>query len=44
MDGGGYSVVQDPLKGACLEPITDYDARLVRDPRVLVHPAIWGDR
>jgi hypothetical protein len=27
-----------------LEPITDFDARLVRDRQVLAHPAIWGQR
>jgi hypothetical protein len=44
VDGVRYSVVRDPLRGAYLEPITDFDARLVRDPRVLAYPAIWGER
>ena len=42
-DGVRYAIVRDPLRGAYLEPITDFDARLVRDTRVLAHPAIWGE-
>jgi hypothetical protein len=30
------------LRGAYLERLTDFDARLVRDPEVLSHPTIWG--
>jgi hypothetical protein len=44
VDGVRYAVVRDPLRGAYLEPITDFDARLVRDPQVLAHPTIWGER
>ena len=44
VDGVRYSVVRDPLRGAYLEPITDFDARLVRDAHVLAYPAIWGER
>ncbi len=43
VDGVRYSVVRDPLRGAYLEPIADFDARLVRDHQVLAHPAIWGE-
>ena len=42
--GVRFCVVRDPLRGAYLEPIADLDARLVRDTRVLAHPAIWGER
>ena len=44
LDGVRYVIVRDPLTGAYLEPIADFDARLVRDTRVLAHPAIWGER
>jgi hypothetical protein len=44
VDGVRYVLVRDPLRGAYLEPIADFDARLVRDSQVLAHPAIWGER
>lgn len=44
MEGVRCILVRDPLRGAYLEPIADFDARLVRDPQVLAHPAIWGER
>jgi hypothetical protein len=39
-----YAVVRDPLRGAYMEPVAEFDARLIRDPQVLAHPAIWGER
>ena len=44
MEGVRHVLVRDPLRGAYLEPIADFDARLVRDPQVLAHPTIWGER
>jgi hypothetical protein len=44
IDGITYLVVRDPLSGAYLERMTDFDARLVRDTTVLAHPTIWGER
>jgi hypothetical protein len=44
VDGVTYIVVRDPLSGAYLQRITDFDARLVRDPRILAQPTIWGER
>lgn len=44
VDGMRYVLVRDPLTGAYLEPIADFDARLVRDSQVLAHPTIWGER
>jgi hypothetical protein len=38
-----YVLVRDPLRGAYLESLADFDARLVRDTEVLSHPTIWGD-
>lgn len=35
VDGLRYVLVRDPLRGAYLEPIADFDARLVRDRTVL---------
>ncbi len=42
-NGVRYAIVRDPLRKAYLEPITDFDVRLVRDTRVLAYPAIWGE-
>ncbi|MGC1718515.1 MAG: hypothetical protein WA746_05975 [Isosphaeraceae bacterium] len=38
VNGVRQVVVRDPLQGAYMEPIADFDARLVRDPQVLSHP------
>ena len=44
VNGVRQVVVRDPLQGAYMEPIAEFDARLVRDPQVLSHPIIWGER
>ncbi len=44
VDGVRYVLVRDPVRGPYVESITDLDARLVRDPQVLAHPVIWGER
>jgi len=44
VDGVRCALVRDPLRGAYMESITEFDARLVRDPGVLAYPAIWGER
>jgi hypothetical protein len=43
-DGVRYLVVRDPARGAYLERLADFDARLVRDRNVLGYPAVWGER
>ena len=44
VDGVKYVIVRDPLSGAYLERMIDFDARLVRDPSVLALSTIWGER
>jgi len=44
VNGVRQVVVRDPLQGAYMEPIAEFDARLVRDPQVLSHPIIWSER
>ncbi len=39
-----YLIVRDPARGAYLERLTDFDARLVRDQSVVGHPTVWGER
>jgi hypothetical protein len=42
INGIQHVIVRDPLRGAYLEPLAAFDARLVRDTKVLSYPTIWG--
>lgn len=39
-----HLIVRDPARGAYLERLADFDARLVRDQNVVGHPTVWGER
>jgi hypothetical protein len=44
MNGVRDLIVRDPARGAYLEGLADFDARLVRDRNVLGQPTVWGVR
>lgn len=42
INGVQHVLVRDPLRGAYLEPITNFDARLIREHPLVASPVVWG--